>query len=1067
MGLLDDSLRRIGIEPSERALFGWAVLCFALMGATAYALLNSAETLFLKRVGVDYLPWALLASAGLLVVTTVVANRFLADADRPRALPRVLLTLAVLLLPLWGLLQAVQVPVVFGVFVLAARQVLALGLMVIWMTLGDLVTGRQAKRLFAPLASGITVGAIVGSFGSEPVARWVGVEGLVLVCAGMLAMAAGVATRLARTRPRRLGSGSTVESPPRVRSRAEPRISAVMIWQRSPLFRYLLVALLCGGLLSPVLYFQFSYAADLATRGPDGEEQLLALYAQFRGTLNVALLVVQLWLSGRLYRRFGLPLSLTLWPASYLLGFGWLGIQPSLAAGVTALGAGRVAEDGVGDSALRVLYSIFPEELRARATGLLGGPVARLGAVLGNSSVLVALALSLGPFIAWAALPVAAIWLASSLALWRVYPNLLLQASAERRLSGAADDTAKLLDPGTVRALGASLGDPDPGVCRAAVDLVTAADPSTAVEVLAEALESATPATRPLLVDALHRMVETTHAGALRSGRAPDALAEVLSDPGKLAAEERADLLQTYARLTGGEATAGSARTESLRVLQRALGDREAAVRLAAIAELHRRGAPPPGVADLDGVLRSSLKGDVLMRRSARKELSAMLLSTEPDDRWLRRLELLAEQLEPRADRAETAAALVEVGRRHGGAALPCAERVMRWIDDRDPNVRAAVLRFAGHAGLSQQSRRLLAALDSRHADVASAAREGLVALGAEVIPPLLAEVESGSPGRREAAVSVLRELELDSAELEALYERQLEAARSAAVLRAALEGGDAGGMVLRRLEERVAEALATLLAFVAVIEDDTRVSELERRLHRAPDERSRDIVVEAIEAVLPATARADVVPLLETASWERRGRLSAQALGRGVPTPEQAWEQLLVDRDPISWRLARVFAPQAVEERRQMGDVSAVLDPMDVAVRLQSAPAFGRLPTQQLVGLAEVLEEVRFGAGESIFAVGDEGDGIYFVYEGEVERYRGDEVIGRAGPGAFFGELSTLDGVPRTLAARASEPTVLLRLDREELLALMESQPALAIGMSQFLSMRVRRLEERLHVSE
>jgi CRP-like cAMP-binding protein len=149
------------------------------------------------------------------------------------------------------------------------------------------------------------------------------------------------------------------------------------------------------------------------------------------------------------------------------------------------------------------------------------------------------------------------------------------------------------------------------------------------------------------------------------------------------------------------------------------------------------------------------------------------------------------------------------------------------------------------------------------------------------------------------------------------------------------------------------------------------------------------------------------------------------------------------------------------------MGDVSAVLDPMDVAVRLQSAPAFGRLPTQQLVGLAEVLEEVRFGAGESIFAVGDEGDGIYFVYEGEVERYRGDEVIGRAGPGAFFGELSTLDGVPRTLAARASEPTVLLRLDREELLALMESQPALAIGMSQFLSMRVRTLEERLHVGE
>ena len=1063
MATLNDALRRLGIEPSERALCGWAALCFALIGATAFALHNSAETLFLKRVGVEYLPWALLASAGLLVLTTGVASRFLADADRPRVVPRILLMLTALLLPIWWLLQTVQVPVVFGAFVLAARQVLALGLMVLWMVLGDLVTGRQAKRLFAPLASGITVGGMVGSFGSEPMARWVGVEGLVLVCAGMLGAAALAATRLRHARPRRLERGPAAEPRPRRRERPGQESTALTIWRQSPLFRLLLATLLLGGLLSPVLYFQFSYVADLATRGPDGEAQLLALYAQFRGWLNMAMLVVQLWLSSRLYRRLGLPLSLALWPASYLLGFGWLGIQPGLVAGVSALGAGRVTEDGIGDSALRVLYTIFPEPLRAQAAGLLGGPVTRLGGVLGNGSVLLALALGLGPFISLAALPVTAAWLASALTLWRAYPSLLLRASAERSLGGAAEDTAKLLDPATVRALGASLGDPDPGMCRAAVDLVTAADSSVAVEVLADALEHAPVHTQPLLVDALHRIVEPVPAGTLRSGRAPEALAQVLGGPGRLAAEERADLLQTYARLTGGEALAGSDATESLRVLQRALGDREAAVRLTAIAELHRRGAPPPGVADLDGVLRSSMAGDVLMRRSARKELRSMLLSTEPDDGWRGRLELLAEGLEQRADRAETAEALVEVGRRHNGAALPCAEQVMRWVDDRDPRVRAAVLRFAGHAGLSQQLRRLLAGLDSRHGDVSGAAREGLVALGAEVAQPLLAEVESGSSGRREAVVSILRELELDTAELESLYARQLEAARTAAVLRAVLAAEDASGLVLRRLEERVAESLETLLACVAVLGDDDRVGELVRRLHRVPDERSRDIVVEALEAVLPATARADVVALLETASWGQRGRLSAQALGRDLPTPEQAWQELLADRDAISWRLARAFAPQAVEERRRMGDVSPVLDPMDVAVRLQSAPAFGRLPTQQLVGLAEVLEEVQLGAGDPIFAEGDEADGIYFVYEGEVEMHRGDEVIRRTGPGSFFGELSTLDGVPRTLAARAGGPTVLLRLDREELLALMENQPTLAIGMSQFLCMRVRTLQERL----
>jgi len=172
----DSALRRVGIEPAERALCGWAGLCLLLIGATAFSLLNASETLFLKRVGVAYLPWALLASSGLLVVTTGLASYALAEANPPRWLPRVLLGLALLLLPLWWLLHVWEIPVVFGAFVLAARQVLALGLLVFWLALGDLVTGRQAKRLFAPLGAGVTLGAIIGSFASDPIARWLSVE---------------------------------------------------------------------------------------------------------------------------------------------------------------------------------------------------------------------------------------------------------------------------------------------------------------------------------------------------------------------------------------------------------------------------------------------------------------------------------------------------------------------------------------------------------------------------------------------------------------------------------------------------------------------------------------------------------------------------------------------------------------------------------------------------------------------------------------------------------------------------------------------------------------------------
>jgi hypothetical protein len=1058
---LEGTLRGIGIEPSERVLFGWAGLCLAQIGAASFALMVSSETLFLKRVGVEFLPWALLASAVLLVATTGLASRALAGADRPRWLPRVLFLLAASLLPFWWLLDAWRAPGLFVALLLVSRQILALCLLVFWVALGDLLTGRRAKRIFAPLASTFSLGAIAGSFASNPVVRLVGVDGLLLVCALLLVGAAGAGLQLRAACPRRFERGVAA---PREAGEAAGRMPAARIWRQSPLFRLLLAPLLFGGLLSSVLYFEFSYLADAATTGPDAEQRLLALFAQFRGWLNVGVLFTQLWLSARLYRRFGLPLSLVLWPASCLLGFGWLGIQPGLLAGMSALGAARFAEVGIASTALRVLFNLFPESLRAQATALLQGPVERLGGALGNAAVLLALALGSVQAIAYAAIPVAAAWLIAALALWRAYPGLLLQASAQRSLVGVGIDKAKLLDPGTVRALAPSLAGPDPGVCRAAIDLVADAEPLVAAGVLAGALERAPAQTRVPLVDTLHRLVEPLPAGHARSNQAVAALARILAEPSRLTAEERADLVQVYARLTGSLGGSRDGDRASTDLLRRALGDREAPVRLAAIAELHRRGKPPPGVADLDAMLRSSLGGsDVLVRRSARKELRAMLLSTEPDKRWYGRLELLAERLQQRADRAETAEALVGVAQRHNRAAHACVERMLRWLDDRDPRVRAATLRFLGNAGAVEEAPRLVAALASRIPEEAAAAREGLVALGPAAAQPLLVEYEFGAPAQRDAVTAILRELDVDSATLDDLYSRQLDGVRNAVMLRAALDSETPAAFLLRRLEERIAEAIGALLAFCAVRYDDERIAELERRLRRAPDDRSRDILVEAIEALLPPEMQPELVPLLEAGSWPERGLRAARQLGRPPASAREARAVLIDDGDALTQRLARAFLPGGVEDPTAMGDPLEVIDSMSIAAHLQNVAAFDRLSTRKLVALAEALKEERYGAGDFIYAEGDEGNGLYFVVEGEVEISKGDRLLERLGPWGFFGELSSLDGVPRSASARARESVQLLRLDRENLLELMEDTPALGIGLSQFLSLRVRALREQL----
>ncbi len=1038
------------------------------MGAASLALLNTAETLFLKRVGVAYLPWALLASSGLLVVTTGLASRLLSDADRPRWLPRVLLGLGLTVVPFWALVD-LDTEVVFGALVLVSRQVLALGMLTFWVALGDLVTGRQAKRLFAPLTAGITLGMIGGSFGSNPVGQAVGIDGLLLACALLLAGSAFFAVQLRRAHPARLDRVAATTPARTTRRRAAAGPSARQLTRDSRLFRLLVLPALCGGLLGPVLYFEFSYVADASTSGPQAEQELLALYSQFRGWLNIATLFAQLWLSSRLYRRLGVPLAVALWPLSYLAGFVWLSVQLGLRAGVVSLGGARVAEDGIAGPGLRVLWNLFPEEIRSRAASLLEGPITRVGGVSGNAIVLGALAVGGAPVLGWVAIPIAALWLACMLLLRRAYPGLLLQASADRSLAADADK-AVLLDPGTLRALAPSLVDPNPRTCRAAVDLVADADPELAAELLAEAIRSAPEETHSLLVAALHGLVEPLPPGRLRSAAACRALEAVLRGERTLPAEERADLLQVYARLTGGQGTSDEDAARSEAILDRAMGDRSAAVRLVAIAELQRRGRPPPGVGDLDTALREALgTRDVLMRRTARKEVRAMLLSTEPDATWERRLDLLATRLDKRADRAETAEALVAVARRHDGATSRCAEGVATWLDDRDPRVRGAALAFLGYTGAADYAPRLVDALGSRHPEESQAARQAVVALGSEAAEPLLLAHEFGAPRHRDAIISVLQELEVDASRLESIYAEELAAVRRAALLRAALGADHPARLLCRRLEERVAQGLGALLAFSAVLRSDERIGELERRLRRAQDARRRDILIEALESVLGPEERRELLPLLE--SQRANGAIEGVAERLGVPTPDRevAWEQLRTDPDPLTRRLraaasvaglATARAP--VESPAAIDDAPDVGDPIELAVRLQDVAVFDRLTTQQLVGLAEALRERRLEAGETVYQEGDEGSGLYIVLDGSVEISRRGAVLHQVGAGSFFGELAALDGVPRSVSARATEQTTLLRLDRDDLLSLMEDAPALGIALSQHLSTRLRELRER-----
>lgn len=1072
-------LSKAGIEESERELVAWGALALALVGWCDVSIQNAAETFFLKRVGVEHLPAAFLVSSLLLVASTYVVGRRVVQHWYPNLLPKVFVSLAVAILPLW-LLVYVDFPGAFVLMILASKQIKAVALLVFWVAMGKVLNARQAKRLFAPLVGGLTVGTITGSFASEPVSRILGIDGLLYFAAAVMGVGALVAVILQRTGAGRLERGLEETRAERPRPRAVRRrgsvqagvASATRLWRRSGLFRLLFVTTLCSGILGPMLYFQFSYVADLATKGTGGEQQLLALYAQLRGWINLAILLIQLAFASSLYRHIGVPLASALSPVIYALGFIGLSVHLSLPAGVTAVAGARIQDDAIYDPGVRILFNLFPEDMKSRATALLEGPIKRVGGTIGNIFTMSALALGSALWVGYAALPIVALWLVVALTLWRAYPSLLLRASVNRVRLADPNVVEQVFDPATLRGLSSYLLDSDVGTCQAAIALISHAPAPLAVDAFVEAIASASPETRPLLINALDRLLEQNSSKSIKSPAASQILGAILEGGNQLDDRERVILLQAYGQLSEGHQHADI-------VLEKALQDPTPAVRLAVVAALSRRGKTSGALPNLDEALDEAVReGDSLMHRTAARELFRLLDGAAVDATWKARLRRLAGLLDDPKSRADAAAAVAKIGARHGPHVGLVSEAMLNRRSDPDSCVRASMMRFIGYAGLEAQVPWLVEGIGSDDEEEAAAAREALLALGPRVANALMVEHSFGKRSTRDAILSIVRELNVSRDTLSVLYEREVESLQQILLRLSVLSShggrrdgpypGDISPILRQRLEERIDEGLHTALLFVTAIHDEDRVAELDDLLRHTRDQRQRAILLEALETLLTPQEKGQLMPLLEESDLKVKGENAAAALGTNVPSFREAALALLGDTDELTRILAMAtfreefkaegpFAPGHVEDEK------AKLDRVEIAQQIHRIPIFRHLSARQLMDLTKVIRQESYPPGTGILREGDEGKSMYLMVDGEVEVVKLNTRLGVLGPGDFFGEMAIFERERRSASVLTRGEVRLLRLEGDDLLQLIEELPAIAVNICQYLSHRVQDLNTRL----
>jgi CRP-like cAMP-binding protein len=98
---------------------------------------------------------------------------------------------------------------------------------------------------------------------------------------------------------------------------------------------------------------------------------------------------------------------------------------------------------------------------------------------------------------------------------------------------------------------------------------------------------------------------------------------------------------------------------------------------------------------------------------------------------------------------------------------------------------------------------------------------------------------------------------------------------------------------------------------------------------------------------------------------------------------------------------------------------------------------------------------------GASVVRHGEAGDTFFVILEGEAKvTTPSGRVVNRLRPGEFFGEISLLDGGPRTANVIAETPLTMLVLSRSSLLRLVKREPAVGVRLLGHVAMMLRRLE-------
>ena len=344
-------MRRDEGKPTVLLFVGFFLIVAAIItGKTA------RDTFFLARFDVEYLPLMFVAQAAFVTALVPVLARFSRGLHLSRSLIFGAVVAAMPIALCYLHLQDMVVPALYVLVEMATVIVTTQ----FWLLTGAVFNSRQAKRLFALIASGGSVAAMCVGMGVRPYVAAFGAEALLLASAGLFVAGALVASSARE----RVGMAREASPAPSAPGAARKRLNPYLVS----------IAALIGvtALATTIVDYLFKIVAG---REYPVEADLAAFFGTFYALTGVIGLVIQWFATGRVIQRFGILGGLLMLPLSLSIGSVTALLRPVLLSVILAKGSEQVVKQTAHQASLQLLWVPIDTAQKRVSKPFVDGPV--------------------------------------------------------------------------------------------------------------------------------------------------------------------------------------------------------------------------------------------------------------------------------------------------------------------------------------------------------------------------------------------------------------------------------------------------------------------------------------------------------------------------------------------------------------------------------------------------------------------------------------------------------------------------------------------------------------------